>query len=107
MYQKGLATIEVTVILLFVPIIMLIIILAINSTQDTKEYKSYVSAHNGDNSEIYCKDGFLIKEIFYNNNKTVTKELIYHDDNIPTRCGDANITTKETAKTGVLVGSVN
>lgn len=65
--------------------------------------EKFAVAHNGRDVVIYCQDGFLIRESYYSG-----QEVINNDAGYPTRCSaDTKVLVKETAKTGVLVGSVN
>lgn len=81
-------------------------LLVTGCNDNTQAYEQYVKQH-GASTEIYCKDGFLIQEYINHMSDAPTRIVLTHDDNIPTRCGEANIITKETAKTGAFSGGVN
>ncbi len=70
------------------------------------QYEAYIAKY-GTSSRIFCQDGFLTKESWWRGyDDSPYQEVLTHDGDIPTRCGDASITVKETAKTGALSGSV-
>lgn len=73
---------------------------------DTPVADNFAATHNGRSLVVYCQDGFLIKEFV--EMEKVLQRTINNDAGYPTRCSaDTKVLVKETAKTGVLVGSVN